>query len=48
MLKLNNNFEEAVNCMELSNAIKKECNNEDGDLIRAVLLNFYGINLNGL
>ena len=48
MIIINKEFEEAVNCMELSNSIKKELNDEDAVIVKKLLLAFYGKNVEGL
>lgn len=44
----NNDLKTAEQCILLNEDLKNNFNDEDGDLIKAVLLNFYGLNLNGL
>lgn len=49
MLIINEEFEEAVNCMVLSNDLKQSnLDVEEEALIKALLLNFYGLNIEGL
>ena len=49
MLIINEEFETAVNVMALSNEIKQNVkSDEDAELIKIILLNFYGLNLEGL
>ena len=49
MLIINKDFEEAVNCIVLSNELKENIkDNKKAELIKALLLNFYGLNIEGL